>query len=101
MALRAAAPIIASYCYQVTYMYTCRVPNSPLDLLVDTPHPGSQFWNSIQKIKWVFGLGAKHLVRNGTSTRLWHDWWLGSGPLRDRFLSLFAITGEPEAPQSL
>jgi hypothetical protein len=39
------------------------------DLLVDKHPSGSQFWNSIQKIKEVFSLGAKHRVENGTSTR--------------------------------
>jgi hypothetical protein len=29
---------------------------------------GSQFWNSLQKIKWYFKLGARHRVRNGRRT---------------------------------
>jgi hypothetical protein len=30
------------------------------DLLVYSHQPGSQFWNSIQKVKSVFSLGEKH-----------------------------------------
>jgi hypothetical protein len=45
------------------------------DLLVDSHRNGSQFWNAIQKVKVVFCLGVKHQVRNGSSTRLWLDWW--------------------------
>ncbi|XP_071676819.1 uncharacterized mitochondrial protein AtMg00310-like [Lolium perenne] len=51
-------------------------------LLVDSHQSGSQFWNAIQKIKPLFGLGARHRVRSGTSTRLWVDWWQGRGPLK-------------------
>jgi hypothetical protein len=31
----------------------------------EVPTRGSQFWNSIQKIKWYFKLGARHKVQNG------------------------------------
>lgn len=66
------------------------------DLLVDHHNPGSQFWNAIQKLKPLFCLGAKHRVHNGSSTRFWLDWWLGSGPLRARFPNLFSIATDPE-----
>jgi hypothetical protein len=56
-----------------------------------------KFWNAIEKIKHVFSLGAKHNVCNGPATRFWLDWWQGRGPLRDRFLGLFAIVADPEA----
>jgi hypothetical protein len=54
------------------------------------PTKGSQFWNSIQKIKWYFKLGAKHQVHNGRRTYFWLDWWTGNGPLRFTFPRLFA-----------
>jgi hypothetical protein len=56
---------------------------------------GSQFWNSLQKIKWYFKLGARHRVRNGRRTYFWLDWWTGSGPLRDRFPRLFSCCDNP------
>jgi hypothetical protein len=34
----------------------------------EVPQRGSQFWNSIQKIKWYFKLGVRHRVRNGRRT---------------------------------
>ena len=45
------------------------------DLLVDSHAPGSQFWNSLQKVKDLIRLGAKHHIRDGRSTRFWVDWW--------------------------
>jgi hypothetical protein len=57
----------------------------------EVPRKGSQFWNSIQKIKWYFKLGAKHRVKDGRRTYFWLDWWSGPGPLRDHFLDLFNI----------
>jgi hypothetical protein len=61
----------------------------------EVPQTGSQFWNSIQKIKWYFKLGARHRVRNGRRTYFWLDWWTGSGPLRDRFPRLFSCSDNP------
>jgi hypothetical protein len=66
------------------------------DLLVDEHRNMSQFWNAIQKVKLVFCLRAKHQVRNGSSTRLWFDWWQGSGPSKERFPSLFALAVEQD-----
>jgi hypothetical protein len=37
------------------------------------PIRGSQFWNSIQKQKWYFKLGAKHHVHDGRRTYFWLD----------------------------
>jgi hypothetical protein len=59
------------------------------------PPKGSQFWNSLQKIKWYFKLGARHRVRNGRCTYFWLDWWTGSGPLCDRFPRLFSWRDNP------
>jgi hypothetical protein len=56
---------------------------------------GSQFWKSIQKLKWFFKLGAKHEVRNGRRTFFWLDWWSGTTPLRARFPLLFACCADP------
>jgi hypothetical protein len=67
------------------------------DVWVDSPGPGSQFWNALQKIKRVLRLGAKHHVGNGASTHFWLDRWVGSGKLQDRFPNLFAIADVPEA----
>jgi hypothetical protein len=66
------------------------------DLLVDEHRNMSQFCNAIQKVKLVFYLRAKHQVRNGSSTRLWFDWWQGSGPSKERFPSLFALAVEQD-----
>jgi hypothetical protein len=62
---------------------------------VDSHRLGSQFWNSIQKVKSVFSQGAKHQVRNGASTRFWDGWWQGQGPLKDRYPTLYAILADP------
>ena len=59
------------------------------DLLVESHPYGSQFWKSIQKVKDVFRLGAKHTIGNGHSTRLWLDWWIGSGPPSESFPEIF------------
>ncbi|KAK1607661.1 hypothetical protein QYE76_031334 [Lolium multiflorum] len=59
------------------------------------PTKGSQFWNSIQRVKWYFKLGAKHCVRNGKRTFFWLDWWLGTAPLRDRYPVLFSCCDSP------
>jgi hypothetical protein len=66
------------------------------DLLTDVHHPGSQFWNALQRIKGVLRLGARHLVGNDTSTMFWLDWWTGTTPFRACFPSLFAIAADPE-----
>jgi hypothetical protein len=55
----------------------------------EVPTQGSQFWRAIQKVKWLFKLGARHLVHNGKRTFFWQDWWTGSGPLHARFPVLF------------
>ena len=52
---------------------------------------GSPFWRSLNKIKHLFKMGAKHSVRNGKRTSFWHDAWNGDGLLRDRFPLIFAI----------
>jgi hypothetical protein len=61
----------------------------------ETSANGSQFWKSIQKLKWFFKLGAKHEVRNGKRTFFWLDWWSGTTPLRARFPLLFACCADP------
>jgi hypothetical protein len=63
----------------------------------EVPTNGSQFWNSIQKIKWYFKIGAKHEVRNGERTYFWLDWWMGAGPLHSRFPRLFSCCLSPFA----
>jgi hypothetical protein len=47
--------------------------------------PNLELYTKIQAC--VFSLGAKHKVKNGTSTRFWHNWWLGS-PLKELYLGL-------------
>jgi hypothetical protein len=61
----------------------------------EVPTHGSQFWSAIQKFKWLFKLGARHLVRNGNQTFFWQDWWMGSGPLHARFPLLFGCCNQP------
>jgi hypothetical protein len=59
------------------------------------PTKGSQFWNSIQKIKWHFKLGAKHSIHNRKQTYFWLHWWFGASPLRGRFPILFSCCVSP------
>jgi hypothetical protein len=61
----------------------------------DVPTKGSQFWNSLQKIKWYFKLGARHKVRNGKITYFWSDWWIGNAPIQDRFPLLYSYCLNP------
>jgi hypothetical protein len=61
----------------------------------EVPVQGSQFWKAIQKIKWLFKLGAKHKVHNGRWTFFWLDWWIVSAPLRARYPLLFSYCEEP------
>jgi hypothetical protein len=61
----------------------------------DVPARGSQFWNSIQKLKWYFKLGARHKVHNGKWTYFWLDWWSGRGPLKTRYPLLFGCCSNP------
>jgi hypothetical protein len=61
----------------------------------EVPTKGSQFWNSLQKIKWYFKLGARHKVRNGKITYFWSDWWIGNAPSRDRFPLLYSCCLNP------
>jgi hypothetical protein len=61
----------------------------------EVPTHGSQFWRAIQKVKWLFKLGARHLVRNGKRTFFWQDWWTGLGPLHARFPLLFGCCDQP------
>ncbi|XP_051229743.1 uncharacterized protein [Lolium perenne] len=70
------------------------------DLLVDSHRPGSQFWNSIQKVKSMFSQGVKHQVRNGESTHFWDDWWQGQGPFKDRYPTLYDIAADPHVTVS-
>jgi hypothetical protein len=52
---------------------------------------------SSKKEKAVFGLGVKHSVRSGNSTRSWVDWWSCRTPFKFRFPFMFAISNELEA----
>jgi hypothetical protein len=52
---------------------------------------GSQFWQSILKIKHLFRLGARFHIQNGRGTRFWLDRWRGAEPLATKFPSLFPI----------
>ncbi|KAK1612923.1 hypothetical protein QYE76_036596 [Lolium multiflorum] len=56
----------------------------------------SQFWKSIQKLKHLFRLGAKHRVFDSKATSFWRDWWQGSGPLCERFPTLFAVAADQD-----
>jgi hypothetical protein len=64
------------------------------NLFAGTGQGSSLFWKSIHKVKHYFPLGAKFLVRSGTRTRFWLDWWVGSATLKDCFPTLFAICEE-------
>jgi hypothetical protein len=66
------------------------------DLFSGSGQGGSPFWRSLHKIKHLFKVGAKHVVRNGVRTNFWKDWWLGRGPIMDSFPSLFAICDNPD-----
>jgi hypothetical protein len=55
------------------------------------PTKGSQFWNSIQKIKCYFKLGVKHSVWNRKQTFFWLDWWLGASLFGSATLLCLAV----------
>jgi hypothetical protein len=58
---------------------------------------GSPFWRSLHKIKDFFKLGARYSLGNGEKIQFWTDWWVGDGPLAQRFSRLFQISAEPDA----
>jgi hypothetical protein len=64
--------------------------------MLDTHRPGSQFWNFIQKLKYLLCLGAKHSVLDGKATSFGREWWQGSGPLCDRFPMLLSIAANQD-----
>nr|XP_051216374.1 uncharacterized protein LOC127333971 [Lolium perenne] len=66
------------------------------NLFAGSGQGGSPFWKSMHKIKHYFTLGTKLTLHNGARTRFWLDWWTGVAPLKDCFLSLFAICEDPE-----
>jgi hypothetical protein len=57
---------------------------------------GSQFWQSILKIKHLFRSRARFHIQNGRSTRFWLDLWWGDEPLALKFPSLFDICSDQE-----
>ncbi|KAK1669324.1 hypothetical protein QYE76_057483 [Lolium multiflorum] len=61
------------------------------DIFSGNGHGGSQFWKSFHRVKHLFKVGAKHLVRDGHRTNFWLDWWIESRPLMELFPHLFAI----------
>jgi hypothetical protein len=61
---------------------------------------GSPFWRSLHKIKDFFKLGARYSLGNGEKIQFWTDWWVGDGPLAQRFSRLFQISAEPNASVS-
>jgi hypothetical protein len=58
---------------------------------------GSQFWNSLHKIKHLFKWGAVHSVGNGWLTQFWNDVWLVDTPLRIRFAKLYEVCADEKA----
>ena len=66
------------------------------DIFAATTHGGSQFWQSIHKVKHFFKLGARYVVRNGQRTAFWLDWWIGDEPLCKSFPRLFAVCSDPQ-----
>jgi hypothetical protein len=72
-----------------------KYPNS-ISLLSSRGQGGSQFWQSILKIKHLFRSGARFHVQNGRGTRFWLDRWRGAEPLASKFPSLFAICSDQE-----
>jgi hypothetical protein len=42
----------------------------------ENPSKGSQFWTSLQKLKWYFKLDARHHVQSGSKTYFSFNWWL-------------------------
>ena len=65
------------------------------NIFAASPCGGSQFWKALHKIKHLFKLGAKLVVKNGLRTFFWKDWWLGDSPLSSRFPLLFASCANP------
>jgi hypothetical protein len=49
------------------------------------------------KSRIFFKLGARFSLGNEEKIQFWTDWWLGDGPLAQRFARLFQISAEPDA----
>lgn len=45
--------------------------------------------------KHLFKLGARFSLGRGDRVQFWLDWWLGDGPLAERFPRLFQISSDP------
>ena len=71
--------------------------NNNSDIFACSNRGGSQFWKSLNKIKHLFKLGARHSIRNGQRTLFWLDNWHGAGILSDRFPLIFAVCANPYA----
>jgi hypothetical protein len=61
------------------------------DIFSGSGQGGSPFWKSLHKVKHLFKVGAKHLVRDGACTNFWLDRWIDTRPLKESFPALFAI----------
>jgi hypothetical protein len=70
-----------------------KYPNS-ISLFSSGSQGGSQFWNSILKIRHIFRSGARFHIQNGRGTRFWLDRWRGDVPLAAKFPNLFAIRSD-------
>jgi hypothetical protein len=57
---------------------------------------GSQFWNSLHKVKHLFKWGAIHKVGNGKLTHFWSDVWVKSSSLRVYFPRLYVVCYDRE-----
>ncbi|KAG2590684.1 hypothetical protein PVAP13_5NG446240, partial [Panicum virgatum] len=55
----------------------------------------SQFWQGLHKVKHLFKWGAVHKVQNGRQTFFWLDTWMGPGPLKIQYPTLFAMCRSP------
>jgi hypothetical protein len=67
------------------------------NIFATSPRNGSLFWHSLHKVKDFFKLGARYALGNGEKIQFWTDWWIGDGPLSQRFARLFQISAEPDA----
>jgi hypothetical protein len=65
------------------------------ELFSSTPTSSSPFWQSIQRIKEAFKLGAKFHPGKNSSVSFWKDMWLGESQLDYLFPGLFEKCAYP------
>lgn len=56
----------------------------------------SQFWKGVLNSRKWFMLGAEWKLGRGDHISFWHDFWVGSCPLKVRFYRIFEISNQQD-----